>query len=277
MNGFRAMSRRSALAGLAGAGLAAALGVTLGKAQESTPGALATPQAETTTGNAVDALLQKLDSIIARVKTDRDAVSSTIDVSVVDQLLTKATALRDQVARTSIADSEPAYELAHAAVALARAAAAAIQAELSDYGLPSQQVRTSRIVAAAHGTITEIGDLVSSSVDANVTEMISLAQQLYQTAYDAYNAGTYAKAAPMARAASEVAFAAALASGIAPGRFAREWHGLGPVGGSSGRGMRGGKGGEKFWRMEGDRSHLPDWGGPDETGEPVEVPEPNVP
>jgi hypothetical protein len=264
------------LAGMAGAGLATALGVTLGKAQESTPGAPATPEAGTPEENTLTTVLEKLDSILAQVKADRDAVSSAIDVAVVDQLLAKATALRDQAASTSIADKEQAFQLTHAAVALARAAAAAIQAELSDYGLPSQQARTSRVVANAHGQITEIGDLVSHSTDTNVTETITLAQQLYQSAYEAYNAGTYAKAAAMARAASEVAFAAAVAGGVVPGRFAIEWHGPGPDGGPSGPGMPGREGGRRSRRMERERPGLPDWGEPDESDQPVEVPEPNV-
>jgi TolA-binding protein len=263
---------------MAGAGLAAALGVTLGKAQESTPAASETPQAGTSTGNALDALLQKLDSIISQVKTDRDAVSSTIDVSVVDQLLTKATALRDQVASTASTDKQQAYQLAQAVVALARAAAAVIQAELSNYGLPSQQARASRFVANAHGQITEISDLVSNSTDANVTESIALAQQLYRAAYDAYNAGTYTKAMALARAASAVAFAAALAGGVAAGKFGIGREGPDEEDGPFGPGMPGGK-------KRGGRGHMerdmpdwggqPDWGGPGETEQPVEVPAPN--
>lgn len=238
------INRRSVLAGAAGVGLATALGATLGKAQESTPvpGSSTTPSAGGTAEGATTTLLQRIDDVIARVQADRDAVSSSIDVTLVDQLLAKASAFRDQVASATTLTDVETFQQAHAAISLARAAAAVIVGELSNFGLPSQQARTSRVLAAVHGAITEISDLASSSTGANVTGALSLAQQLYQSAFEDYNAGTYAKAAALARAAGSTAEAAALAAGLDGGKFGREerWFETedGPAGPAFGKGGR---------------------------------------
>ncbi len=270
------INRRSVLAGAAGVGLATALGATLGKAQESTPvpGSSTTPSAGGTTEGATPTLLQRIDDVIAQVQADRDAVSSSIDVTLVDQLLAKASAFRDQVASATTLTDVETFQQAHAAISLARAASAVIVGELSNFGLPSQQARTSRVVAAVHGAITQISDLASNAPDTNVTETLSIAQQLYQSAYDAYNAGTYAKAGALARAAGSTAEAAALAAGLDGGKFGRQKRGFGPEDGPEGPGF--GKGGRR-----GDRRRWPDESGNDE-GEnadetnqtPVEVPAP---
>jgi TolA-binding protein len=270
-------NRRSVLAGAAGVGLATALGATLGKAQESTPvpGSSTTPPAGGTTEGATTTLLQRIDDVIAQVQADRDAVSSSIDVTLVDQLLAKASAFRDQVASATKLTGVETFQQAHAAISLARAASAAIVGELSNFGLPSQQARTSRVLAAVHGAITEISDLAASSTDVNVTEALSLAQQLYQSAYEAYNAGTYAKATALARAAGSTAEAAALAAGLDGGKFGREERWFGPEDGPAGPGF--GKGGRRR-----EHRHLPELPDSNEgdigdgTSEtPVEVPAPD--
>lgn len=277
MNRSGIINRRSVLAGAAGVGLATALGATLGKAQESTPvpGSLTTPSAGGATEGAATTLLQRIDDAVARVQADRDAVSSSIDVTLVDQLLAKAAAFRDQVAGATTLTDIQAFQQARAAISLARAASAAIVGELSNFGLPSQQARTSRVVAAVHGAITEISDLVSSSTDTNVTDVLSLAQQLYQSAYEAYNVGTYAKAVALARAAGSTAEAATLATGLYGGKLSRQGRWFGPEDGPDGPGW--GKG-----RRRGDRRNLPGLPGSDESDSeddtretPVEVPAPN--
>ncbi|MER3437796.1 MAG: hypothetical protein C4346_09545, partial [Chloroflexota bacterium] len=153
-----------------------------------------------------------------------------------------ASALRAQVASATTQTDVETFQQAHAAISLARAASAVIVGELSNFGLPSQQARTSRVVAAVHGTITEIGDQVSSSADTTVPETIALAQQLYRAAYEAYSAGTYAKAGALARAAVSAAQATALAAGLYSGKFGRHerWFGredghAGPEFGKGGR------------------------------------------
>jgi hypothetical protein len=262
------LSRRRVLAGAAGAGAAALLGSRLAFAQDATPDTedatddTATPEVDgatedATTDETTD-LLAEVDEAIALVQADRDAVETTADLTVVDQVIAQATTLRGRV--ESAADEAEARRAARAAIATARAAGDLIEAQLAAYGLPSQQASASRTLADAFETIDEAGTEVGESTDTDATALVTVAQQLYQSAFDLYGAGTYVQAARTARVASTLASVGVLlVTSEGAGGF-----GPGVDGGNRGRG-RG-------------RPGPPDDGDQplgDESGEePVEVPEP---
>jgi hypothetical protein len=253
----RGVSRRRVLAGAAGVGAAAALGTTLAFAQEATPTpGTGTPEAGTSATPAD--LLQQVDNAIAAAKQDRDAVSGKTDLTTVDKLLTQASALSDR-AQTAAGGTDDAQtlRLARAAVATARAAGDLIEAQLAAYGLPSQKAPASRVLANAYDQIQQLTSNVGTSQDTDAKNSIATAQALYKTAYDLYNAGTYAGAAATARVAVKVGELAELLT--SQGAFGRGGE-RGGRGGFDGRGQPGG--------------HNRDGQGDQDSSTPTEVPAP---
>ncbi|MGH2558981.1 MAG: hypothetical protein ACRDJH_07950 [Thermomicrobiales bacterium] len=258
-------SRRWMLAGIAGAGASALVGSRLAFAQDATPEVgdatddTDTPEVdgatdETTTGDSAD-LLAAVDEAIALVQADRDAVGTTADLAVVDQLLAQATAPRSRV-EAATAEGE-ARRSARAATSIAKAAGDLIEAQFAAYGLPSQEAAASRVLADSYEMIVDAGEEAADATDPDASAAIAFAQQLYQAAYDLYGAGTYAQASRTAKAAGALATVGAmLVSSEGVGGF-----GSGRAAGRRGRGSRGGDFGG---RPDGDRANQ----------EPVEVPEP---
>ncbi|MEA2529715.1 MAG: hypothetical protein QOG89_1359, partial [Thermomicrobiales bacterium] len=94
---------------------------------------------------------------IATVQRDRDSVAGTADLAAVDDLLAKATKLRDAGKATLDGDDvSAAPRQLLAAHGAAMAAESLLRAQLSDYGLPSQQAAASRTLVAAYNHIDEI-------------------------------------------------------------------------------------------------------------------------
>lgn len=219
------LNRRRVLVGAAGAGLATTLGATLAFAQDVTPtpstgttdpNGSATPSAGTSgIGTATEStLLQQVDDAITSAQADVAAVGNAVDLSVVQQLLTAATGLRDRLAAApSGTDDSASRRLARAAITTADAASDLLKAHLSNYGLPSQQDRASRILAAAYDRIQALSTSIDTSQDADAATFVTTAQTLYQSAYDLFNAGTYAGAAGTAEVAAEVGEVAAILTG----------------------------------------------------------------
>ncbi len=212
---------RTRLLGAAiGTCLVTAVGVTSAFAQEATPepSTQSTPAAgtaEATPGGyrataaertALAEQVQHVTDTIATVQADRDAVGGSGDWTAVDDLLAKAAQLRDAAKTTLDSDDlSPARQQLFAAEGAAMAAESLIRAQLSDYGLPSQQAGASRTLVAAYNQIDELSERVNAGTDENAKALATTAQNLYQTAYDLYNAGTYAQAARTAEVASQVA------------------------------------------------------------------------
>jgi hypothetical protein len=212
---------RTRLLGAAiGTCLVTAVGVTGAFAQDATPEpstqstpaagtAEATPEQYRATAAERTALAEQVQHVtdtIATVQADRDAVGGTGDWTAVDDLLAKANQLRDAAKATLETDDlMPARQQLGAAEGAAMAAEALIRAQLSDYGLPSQQAGASRALVAAYNQIHETSDRVNAGTDDNAKAFATTAQGLYQTAYDLYNAGTYAQAARTAEVALQVA------------------------------------------------------------------------
>jgi len=221
-------SRTRLLGAAIGTCLVTAVGVSGAIAQDATPvpSDQATPSAQTgeaTPGEyhasaaektALAEQLQHVSDTIATVQKDRDAVGGTGDWTTVDDLLTKATQLRD-AAKTTLEgdDVSVAPQQLFAAEGAAMAAESLIRAQLSDYGLPSQQAGASRTLVAAYNQIAEVSDRVNTGTDENAKGFATTAQNLYKTAYDLYNAGTYAQAARTAEVATQVAGIADVFSG----------------------------------------------------------------
>jgi hypothetical protein len=219
---------RARLLGAAlGTCLVTAVGVTNAFAQDGTPVPSdqatpvtqtdeATPRASAAEKTALAEQLQDVTDTIATVQADRDAVGGNGDWTAVDDLLAKATQMRDTARATVDGDDvSAARQQLAAAEGAAMAAESLIRAQLSDYGLPSQQAGASRALVAAYNRIAEVSDRVSAGSDDNAKGFATAAQHLYKTAYDLYNTGTYAQAARTAEVATQVAGLADVLSGAA--------------------------------------------------------------
>jgi len=162
-------------------------------------------------GVLAEEMLARADAIILSVQTDRDSVTSGIDMSDVDAILAQASAHRD-LARQAI-DAAAAPEAVRQAVvagATARAARVLLEARLSYPGLPSQEIRSSRELARAHEQIAAASTDAASATGTNVDFFIANAQELYTSAYDLYGTGAFARASRTALAASALARIAGL-------------------------------------------------------------------
>ncbi|MGN6033646.1 MAG: hypothetical protein ACTHQE_18475, partial [Thermomicrobiales bacterium] len=183
-------------------------------------------------------------------------------------------------------------QLANAATRTARAARAMIVAQLANFGLPSQQNRVSRELAEVYDGVKEVaGDTASAGID-DATTLVTHAEDAYKSAYDAYNAKTYARATAYGEAAVYLAEAAAGLLGMFGGMgnggdSGRRSSGRGGNGnaGSSGNSRGSNSGGGSSSGSSSSATATPSSSGSgssssdDETGgdksTPVEVPEPS--
>ena len=275
------------IAGALGIGLATAVGVSAGIAQDdpATPvaGSNTTPAAESPPApddfgaaeqEALDAFIERATTELDAVQADRAAADGQTDLANVDALLAQATALRDQAqSAADAADQEQTFVLAAAAVHTAHAAQGLIEAQLSDYSLPSHEARASQTLAAAFAAIDALGtetetDSADTSEAIDTSFYITTAQDLYTAAYDQFQAGQYASAAKTARIAVAVGQTANLLRmeiSMGPGRL--------EIRGDFPGGMRGGPGGERRGRLDhgdGEPWFLP--GGGDEGHFAIELP-----
>ncbi|MEA2527512.1 MAG: hypothetical protein QOF73_4739 [Thermomicrobiales bacterium] len=237
--------------------LVTAIGVTGAIAQDATPvpSGQATPSTQSeqpaTSEHRVSAAektalaeqVQRVTDTIATVQQDRDSVAGTADLAAVDDLLAKATKLRDAGKATLDGDDvSAAPRQLLAAHGAAMAAESLLRAQLADYGLPSQQAGASRTLVAAYNHIDEISKRANEGTDEDANNFATTAQSLYKTAYDLYNAGTYAQAARTAEVAAHVARIADLLT--APDVFSAPQQHLAVVGPEMGRPGFGPEGGE---------------------------------
>jgi len=150
--------------------------------------------------------IQQLTDAITAVQQDRDAVASQIDVTEIDLLLAKATELRDAATATLQSDDvSTAPQSIVNGLQTAQAAQGLIEAGVSDYGLPSQQSRTSRVLVQAYYAIDEALSTTAGSTDTNAAFFSDSAKRLYGAAYELYNSGVYAQAERTAAVAQQVA------------------------------------------------------------------------
>lgn len=274
------IDRRHLVGGAAGIATAATAAVALGSlvSAQSSGSTTATPEAgsggSSSAGSAQDAtaITDRSATIIASVKADRDALAASLDTATIDELLSLATDLQTKAeaapvatgsgrrtgggsssssgssssatpaAGTSTADNTLSKQaLALAAVRTALAARETIVAQLANFGLPSEQARVSRVLAAIYDGVKSVAtEAGSASVD-DASTLVTHAEAAYQSAFEAYNAKTYARATAYGDASAHLAEAAAVLLGMrGSGRFG----GRGRDGGSRGGMFRGESGNE---------------------------------
>lgn len=211
------LTRRQTLGGLVAAGLVTTGIAGTARAQstdttDSTPEATAGAGTGSTSGtdesgdvaaSRVEEAIQRASEVIDSVQTDRDAVATDIETTLVDDLLGKATTLRD--AAEGASSDQDAVRQAFGAVATARVARRAIIAELMYAGLPSQEERATQVVSMAG---EQIASMSQTSVDSPLVDAdayMTTAESMVQRAEAELADGAYARAAIWARAAARLA------------------------------------------------------------------------
>jgi len=190
---FPNISRRALLGSVAGTTAMALVGVGVVGAQSATPSATASTTRQTKVS-------QRLTELIASVKTDRDAVAGGIDPTMVDRLLGLASDWQGLATSanagsgSSNGESTGALRLLAASGLAVLAAREEIVAQLSVFGLPSQEAHVSTMLAATYDEITAARAGITGANDANASEALTSAQDLYTAAHDAYTAKRYAQA-----------------------------------------------------------------------------------
>lgn len=282
------INRRQLVGGTAGIATAATAVVALGSlvSAQTSDSATATPEAGSggsDSGTTLDAtaITDRSAAVIASVTSDRDALASSLDTTVIDELLslaadlqakaeaapaptgtgrrsgssssgstssgtTSSAATPDAAANSSSTTTTPGkIELAFAAARTAQAARATIVAQLATFGLPSEQARLSRGLSQIYAAVKALATEATSSSEADASALVSHAEAAYTNAYDAYTAKTYASVTAYGEATAHLAAAASVLLGL------REGKGMGgmdlPGFGEDGRGgrMSGGRGGNQ--------------------------------
>ena len=280
------INRRALLGGIAGAATLAVGGAALVSAQSATPNATSGSSGSGSSSRGA-MLATRVQTELAAVEADRDAVAGKIDTAMVDRLLAFATDLEGRASTatsgTASAAGTPAAggttgsttaqisamrDLAAAGLT-GEAARGEILAQLSAFGLPSQQAEVSKLLADTYSTITADAAAIKAANNADATSALTMAQDLYTSAHDAYGAGHYAQTAK-----------GDLAAGLML-RVAKVLSGQGKL--ESGRGNRGGSGGaagaapprmrERRQRQKGQKGNSGAAPG-GESGTPVAVPSP---
>jgi len=205
----RPINRRALIGGAAGLAALTLTGAGYAAAQESTPDAA---------GNAADATerLDQVRALVALVGADRAAIATTVDVTTVDQLLGVANDLLNQAGSAVPADdaaTEQAARLAISAGLIALGARSTLVAELSDFGLPSQQAPASRRLAATHAWLTDALDAITTPGVTDAATALQFAQDLYAASYTDYTAGRYDQAKHRDQATNQLLRAALILSG----------------------------------------------------------------
>lgn len=208
------LTRRQTLGGLVAAGLVTTgiAGTARAQSTDSTPEATAGAGTGSTSGtdesgdvaaSRVEEAIQQASEVIDSVQTDRDAVATDIETTLVDDLLGKATTLRD--AAEGASNDQDAVRQAFGAVATARVARRAIIAELMYAGLPSQEERATQVVSMAGEQIASISQTSVDSPLVDTDAYMTTAESMVQRAEAELADGAYARAAIWARAAAKLA------------------------------------------------------------------------
>jgi TolA-binding protein len=191
------------------------------------PGGPGRGQPQTPTTASVTTEISNLTQRITSVKADRDFATGKTDLTTVNALIDKATALQTQAQSALTANNlTQANGDARAAESALRSADDLIVASIGTTGLPSaanrparptptttptadqQKARSSNELARTYQQIVDEMNTVkanSSSAAGDLSFYITTAQGLYKQAYDLYNAGKYDQASQTVRAAGNVA------------------------------------------------------------------------
>lgn len=198
-------------------------------------------QNQAATTASVTAEIGNLTQEITSVKADRDFANGKMDLTTVNALIDKASALQTEAQSALTANNlTQANGAAHAAQGALHSADDLIVAAIGTTGLPSaanrparpapataptadqQKARSSNELARGYQDIVNATNTVkanSSSAAGDLSFYITTAQGLYKQAYDLYNAGKYDQASQTVRAAGGVAHIAddlLRAAGVTP-------------------------------------------------------------
>jgi hypothetical protein len=152
-----------------------------------------------------------LNQELASAKVDRDAVASKGDVAAASALLQTAEALIGQATPALQSSDQAALRKARGQAQAAGAAIRAARAQLEAVApgaLPSMQVRASAELVGAHGMVSAATAASKAASSPDASALVSSAQALYRSGYDAFQAAQYDRAASFARAAANAAMAA---------------------------------------------------------------------
>ena len=199
------INRRRLIGGMAGAAVTTIAIGGLVSAQSTQTNASGTPAA----GSAIDSesgtqenTVQAASDTIALVKKDRDSVASKIDMKTVDQILAVTTSLQAQASSATTSSTPSRDQLASAAETTAWAARDLIEAELSAFGLPSQQIGVSQELVDSHTAIAAASKTAASAKNKDASSLLTISQLLYTAAYDQYGKGVFMQAEKTSEAAS---------------------------------------------------------------------------
>lgn len=181
----------------------------------------------TPTTASVTTEITNLTQAITSAKADRDFANGKMDLTTVNSLIDKASALQGQAQSALTATNlTQASGYARAASEALHSADDLIVASIGTTGLPSaanrparpapttpptadqQKARSSNELARAYQDIVNETNTVkanSSSAAGDLSFYVTTAQGLYKQAYDLYNAGKYDQASQTVRAAEGVA------------------------------------------------------------------------
>jgi len=196
----------------------------------------------TPTTASVTTEISNLTKMTASVTADRDFANGKMDLTTVNSLIDRASALQSQAQSALTANNlTQASGDARAAEGALRSADDLIVASIGTTGLPSaanrparpapatpptadqQKARSSNELAHAYQSIVNTTNRVkvNSTAAGDLSFYVTTAQNLYKQAYDLYNAGKYDQASQTVHAAEGVARIAddlLRAAGVTPAR-----------------------------------------------------------
>lgn len=177
------------------------------------------------TSASVTADLTRLTQELTSIKADRDFANGKTDLSIINSLIDKATALQGQAQTASTAnDLTKASGYARAAMGSIQSARQLIEAAIGTTGWPSaanrptlptpqatptadqMKSRASNDLARAYQDIVNAGAIAKANGSVgDLGFYVTTAQNLYKQAYDLYNGGKSEQASRTAHAAQEIA------------------------------------------------------------------------
>lgn len=283
------INRRALLGGIAGAATLAVGGAALVSAQSATPSATSGSGGSGSSSRGAK-LETRMQTELAAVKADRDAVAGKIDTTMVDRLLAFAMDLEGRAttsasgatgtpaatgnsatgATSTSAQTSAMRDLAASGLT-GEAARAEILAQLSAFGLPSQKAEVSKLLADTYAAITADAAAIKAANNTDATSALTMAQDLYTSAHDTYGTGLYSQAAKGDMAAGLMLRVAEVLSG--QGKLESSKRKRGGAGGAASSRMRDRKQRQKGSKgSNGNSGTAP--GGNSTNGTPVAVPSP---
>ncbi|MEJ7838856.1 MAG: hypothetical protein WKF81_08570, partial [Thermomicrobiales bacterium] len=157
-------------------------------------------------------LQERLETRIAVIRQDVDAVRSIIDATTIDEALaTIETMMPSLVATTGEPSINVQGRYALAAIQALHGTRSLLLGQIMYSGLPSEEAHASQSLARVYQRITAITTGIDGAASAiDVSAFVSIAQTSYTAAYDQFIAGAWAQARQTGIGAVELMSAAAV-------------------------------------------------------------------